>query len=85
MKRLCEDDTQSGLETLIGEKVLLLCMNYFYHGKLEALSDTDAELSDAGIVYETGRWSEAGFSDRQELPANVFVKISAIEAYLAVA
>lgn len=84
MKRICEDEQQSGLEGLIGESVLLLCSNYFYHGKVEALSDTDVELSDAGIVYETGSWEDEGFTDKQDLPANVFVKIQAVEAYVQV-
>ena len=82
MKRLCEDDTQSGLEDMIGETVFLMCSAYFYHGKLEALSATDIELSDAFIVYETGPWSEAGFKDKQKLPNNVFIKLHAVEAYV---
>ena len=84
MKRICEDDQQSGLEALIGESVLLLCSNYFYHGTIAALSDTDVELSDAGIVYETGSWADEGFADRQALPGNVFVRLQAVEAYVAV-
>ena len=82
MKRISEDDQQSGLEGLIGETVLLMCSNYFYHGTVVALSDTDVELSDAGIVYETGPWSDKEFKDRQALPGNVFVRLQAVESYV---
>ncbi len=82
MKRLCEDDQQSGLEALIGESVLLLCGNYFYHGTVEALSDTEIELSNAGIVYEVGPWDDEGFADIQKLPGNVFVHLQAVEAHV---
>ena len=62
--------------------MLLLCGNYFYHGKIVALSDDEVVLSDARIVYETGPWDEEGFSDAQSLPANVHVKQHAIESYV---
>lgn len=82
MKRIVCDKEESGLERFMGETVLLLCGNYFYYGKLVALSDTDIELKEAGIVYETGNWSEKGFDDFQKLPGNVFVKVQAVEAYV---
>jgi len=82
MKRICEDDQVSGLEALIGEDVLLLCANYFYHGELVGLSESEVELEKPGIVYETGEWSEKGFADRQALPGNVFVRVEAIESYI---
>jgi len=82
MKRLCDDETNNGLEQLIGETVLLMCANYFYHGRIKALSDTDVELSEASIVYDTGPWDEEGFSDQQTLPGNVFVRLQAVESYV---
>ena len=84
MKRLIESDEQSGLESMIGETVLLICSAYFYHGTLTALSDTDVELTDAGIVYETGPWDEEGFADKQSLPNTVYVKLHAVESYVQV-
>ena len=82
MKGIMESEEQSGLESMIGEMVLLICSAYFYHGRLTALSETDAELSDAGIVYETGSWDEDGFTDKQDLPNTVYVKLQSVESYV---
>ena len=84
MKRLVESEEQSGLESMIGETVLLICSAYFYHGTLTALSDTDAELSDAGIVYETGPWDKDGFTEKQMLPSTVYVKLQSVESYVQI-
>ena len=79
MKKLVE--VENGLESLLGETVLFMCANYFYHGRVVGVSDDAVELADAGIVYETGPWTKAGFSDRQALPGNVFIRTSFIESY----
>ncbi len=84
MKRICDDDKETGLEDLLGEKVLFLCASYFYHGTVEAVSEQEVTLADAGIVYETGPWSDSGFSDKQELPAPITIRLSAVESYVAV-
>lgn len=75
----------SGLMSLLGEKVLLMCMNYFYCGTLTGVNDTCVELSDAKIVYETGKWNDKAWADAQPLPAKAFyVQTAAIEAFAAV-
>ena len=85
MKRvLIEDDKQSGLDGMLGETVLLICSSYFYHGTLTAVGDVDIELSDAGIVYETGNWSEDGFADKQNLPNTVYVTRQSVESYVQI-
>lgn len=71
----------SGLESLLDERVLLMCANYFYEGVLEGVDEKDALLTDAGIVYNTGSWSEKEWEDRQQLPGPHFVKIQAIESF----
>ena len=71
----------AGLLELLGQRVLLMCANYFYEGVLEGINDTCVLLSDAGIVYETGKWSEKGWGDRQQLPGDHFVQIQAIESF----
>jgi hypothetical protein len=71
----------TGLLSLIGKRVLLLCSNYFYEGFLEGVDDTEVLLTDAGIVYETGEWGSDSWKDRQSLPTNLFVKTQAIESY----
>src|SRR5580700_1618212 len=56
MKKIVEIDTKEGLESLLGQKVLLLCANYFYTGRLVGVNRTCVLLDEAAIVYETGRW-----------------------------
>jgi hypothetical protein len=70
-----------GLVSLLGDRVLLMCANYFYEGVLEGVNDVCALLSDAGIVYETGKWSEKEWSDRQQLPGDHYVMLQFIESF----
>jgi hypothetical protein len=83
MKRIIQDNAgKFGLDSLLGEKVLLLCGNYFYTGLLTGVNKTFVELDDAAIVYETGEWSAASYKDAQKLGAGpTFVRIQWIEAY----
>ena len=81
MKKLINEVECEGLEKLLGEKVLLLCINYFYHGNLIGVNDQDVLLEDAHIVYETGSWSDSGFTDSQKVAEEMYVRISAIESY----
>lgn len=82
MKRIIEDTDASGLDALMGERVLLMCANYFYEGKLTGVNETFVELEDAHIVYETGQWSDKKWADRQKLhTAKWQVKSSFIESF----
>lgn len=84
MKRvISEVSGKFGLDSLLGEKVLLLCGNYFYLGTLIGVNKTFVELQDASIVYETGEWSAASYKDAQKLPPYpLHVRIQWIEAYM---
>jgi hypothetical protein len=82
MKRIIEETGATGLDSLLGEQVLLLCGNYFYSGKLTGVNKTFVELAGASIVYETGEWSASAYKDVQKLGAGpTFVRIQWIEAY----
>ncbi len=83
MKRIItEDSGKFGLDSLLGEKVLLLCGNYFYAGTLTGVNKTFVELDDASIVYETGEWSASTYKDAQKLGTGpTFVRIQWIEAF----
>ena len=83
MKRIIEDTSGSfGLESLMGEQVLLLCGNYFYAGKLVGVNKTIVALQDASVVYETGDWSAAKWKDSQAMgPGETYVRIQWIEAF----
>lgn len=69
-----------GLPGLLGEKVILLCMNYFYAGTLSGVNTDCVLLEDAGIVYETGPFSDAKWKDFQKI-GSLYVRISSIEAF----
>lgn len=82
MKRIIEETEGQGLESLLGEKVLLLCANYFYTGKLTGVNETCVELTDPAIVYETGEWSAKTYKDEQKINVKkFFVRITAIESF----
>ena len=51
--------TVTELESLMGEKVILLCMNYNYVGTLIGVNEKFVLLdeADAAVCYETGEWS----------------------------
>ena len=81
MKRLIEDVDGEGLEGLMGQRVTLFCVNYFYTGTLIGVNDTCIKLSNAGIVYETGELTTTEWKDFQPLPNDWYVQISSIESF----
>jgi hypothetical protein len=84
MKKLKEviEVENEGLIKLLGEEVLLMCSNYFYHGKLTGVNTDCVQLENASIVYETGAFSDKGFSDIQSLHIEEFyVQKASIESF----
>lgn len=81
MKKIVED-TQEGLLSLLGERVLILTAGYFYEGKLVGVNDSCVKLSDPGIVYETGSFKESTYKDLQKLHADEwYVSTGLIESF----
>ena len=70
-----------GLVALMGENVLLFCMNYIYAGKLTGVNDKFIQLENAKIVYETGPLTAKTFKDSQDLPSVWYVQTAAIESF----
>jgi len=68
MKKVIETVEGEGLEKYLGEKILLLCANYFYTGILKGVNESCVLLEDAYLVYETGEWSASSYKDAQKLP-----------------
>jgi hypothetical protein len=56
-----------GLESFLGERILIMCAGYFYEGKLIGVNDSFVKLEDPSIVYMTGAWSDKAYSDKQSL------------------
>lgn len=70
-----------GLVGLMGENVMLFCLNYIYAGKLVGVNEKDVLLENASIVYETGELTAKKFTDAQATPFPLYVRTSAIESY----
>jgi hypothetical protein len=82
MKRLITETEDDGFSNMMGEKVTLLCANYFYTGKLVGVNADFVELEDPAIVYETGEWTATQYADVQALGCKTLrVRVAAIEAY----
>jgi len=83
MKKLKEvvEVENEGLVSLLGQRVTLMCGVYTYTGKLEGVNDTCVLLSDCGIVFETGSYTDNTWKDYQEFPGNIYVVTSNIEAF----
>jgi hypothetical protein len=71
-----------GLVALMGKTVLLMCVNYFYTGRLVGVNETCVQIAEPSIVYETGPWEESGFIDAQRLKADYwYIQTASIESY----
>lgn len=82
MKRVIVQNTNEGLESLLGEKVTLLCTRYIYTGTLSGLNDNFCLLSDPSIVYETGAWDKKDWADVQALPKKeIYIMLHSIESF----
>lgn len=81
MKKLIEVQEQSGMESLMGERITLFCLNYIYTGKLVGVNDNYVLLEDPSIVYETGAFTEKDWKDAQALPHELYIMLGAVESF----
>jgi hypothetical protein len=84
MKKIVEvtEVKSEGLEALLGQEVLLFCLNYIYTGTLAGVDHTFVLLQNPSIVYETGAYTEKGYADSQKLHTDKwYVQRSAIESF----
>jgi hypothetical protein len=84
MKKLVTEVPDEGLESLLGQRVTLFCMNYFYTGDLVSVNETDVLLEDAHIIYETGAWTSGKWKDAQRVADRLYVRTAAIESYAVI-
>jgi hypothetical protein len=76
------EEVADRLESLLGERVLLLCGVYLYDGILEAVNEMCVRLSSPRIVYQTGSWDAKEYEDAQALPTqSAYVMVAAIESF----
>jgi len=81
MRKIVEQVEGEGLQSLLGENVVLWCANYIYAGKLAGVNDSDVLLHDASVVYETGELCASAWKDAQKLPGPWYVRTASIESY----
>lgn len=84
MKKIVEavEVSGEGLEKLLGEKVLLMCANYFYTGRLIGVNTDCILIEDPALVYETGPWTDGSFKDVQKLYTKQwYIQRAAIESF----
>ena len=82
MKQLITEVPNEGLDALLGERVLIMCAGYFYEGKLVGVNKTFVKLEDAGLVYETGAWSDSSYKDLQKIGKKEwYVRVPMIESF----
>ena len=71
-----------GLESFLGQPILIFAANYIYAGKLVGVNNTFVKLEEPKIVYETGPLNVAGYKYAEAfLGKNHYVQISAIESF----
>ena len=75
------DEECEGLVSLLGQRVTLFCMNYFYTGRLIGVNKTCVKLTDAYQVFETGAYNKKEWEDAQKLPNDWYVCTAAIESF----
>jgi hypothetical protein len=81
MRKIVEQTEGEGLEKFLGEKIFIMCANYFYTGILKGINETCILISDAHIVYETGDWSNSSYKDSQKISNEWYIQLSAIESF----
>ena len=82
MKQLIKEVENEGFEALMGKRVLLMSAGYFYEGELVGVNDKFVKLLDAHVVYETGKWSDKNYTDRQKMhQEDWYVQVGMIESY----
>ncbi len=81
MKKIVQEVEGEGLVKLLGERVTLFCANYIYTGVLSGVNESCVLLTSAAVVYETGPFEDKKWKDAQELPAEWYVQVSAIESF----
>ena len=81
MKVMIREDNTEGLVKLIGKRVTLFCGVYIYEGELVGVNEHDVKLEDAGIVYETGAFTDKTWKNRQKISDVWYVRTAYIESY----
>lgn len=81
-ERKVNENKRQDLLNLIGEKVVLLGVNYLYYGVLTEVYEDNVSLQGAKIVFETGNITDAKFKDESEMYSSKWnIMLSAVESF----
>ena len=82
MKKLVIEEENEGFIKLMGKRITVFCMNYFYTGELVGVNDECILLKDPAIVYETGKFDSKEWEDCQSLNTDEwYIQKSTIESF----
>lgn len=81
MRKLIENVEEEGFDSLLGENIIILGVNYIYTGRLIGVNGECILLENPSIVYLTGSWNNTKFEDAQKLPFPIYIQKSAIEGF----
>jgi hypothetical protein len=82
MKKIVDCEQEEGLISLLGEQVILFCLNYIYVGKLVGVNDTCVKLENPAIAYETGAFDARKYKNAQRLMGEFhYIQTEAIESF----
>lgn len=83
MKKLVkvEEVDNEGFLGLLGQDVIIFCMNYIYAGVLVGVNDTFVKLDNAHIVYATGDFNSKNYSDAQRIAKEFFIQLNSVESF----
>lgn len=74
-------ESEGGLISLLGKKVFFHCLNYNYIGTLTGVNQSCVEISDGGVVFETGPYTGNMMKNFEKLPTKFFVSTALIESF----
>lgn len=75
------DNSVYMLNDLLGKRVTLYCCRYIYTGVLAAVDDKSVKLTNGGVVYDTGSYSNKDWENYEEMPNDWCVAIQSIESF----
>jgi hypothetical protein len=81
MKVLVESKDDEGLIAFLGNKITIFCGVYIYTGVLVGVNNTCVKLSDAMLVFSTGKFSDKAWADVEAFPGDFYVQTTAIESF----
>jgi hypothetical protein len=77
------EECEGGLTPLLGKTVFFHCSNYNYIGTLSGVNHTFVEVTNGGVVFDTGPYTGDMRKNYEKLPTDKFnLMISSIEMFM---